>query len=227
MHCCKKHRSFDGFARTTTTLLGGGGRALRRIMVMVGLAMALAAAAWANDDETEPVQASLMRNGDGLFLSARLNLSLSEAVEDALSKGIPLLFVWQAEVVQPRWYWWDKDIASATRAVRLAYQPLTRHWRLSVGEDGSTSRFALHQNFASLSEAMRSVLRLNEWKLSSPARLSNDSGQFVRLSFRLDLSQLPRPFQMGVVNEPDWGMGFDKVLPLPALNETLRYGKGP
>jgi Domain of unknown function (DUF4390) len=226
MHCCKKHQSIDGCTRVTTAWCRWARSALGGILLFVWLG-GWFGLAWAEDEEAEPVQASLMRNSDGLFLSARLALSLSEAVEDALSKGIPLLFVWQAEVVQPRWYWWDKEVASATRAVRLAYQPLTRHWRLSVGEDGSTSRFALHQNFSSLSEAMRSVLRLNDWKVSPPARLHNDAGQFVRFSFRLDLSQLPRPFQMGVANVSDWDMGFEKVLPLPALNETLRYGKGP
>jgi hypothetical protein len=226
MACFKKHRSFDLFVDAAALLCRWRRAASRWCAILVAAAV-WAGPALADGDEAEPFLVAVTRSKDGLFLSARLPLQLSEAVEDALAKGIPLLFVWQAEVVQPRWYWWDKDVAIATRAVRLAYQPLTRHWRLSVGEDGSTSRFALHQNYDSLSDAMRSVLRLNDWKVSASPKLNNEDGQFVRFAFRLDYSQLPRPFQMGVANLPDWNLAFEKVLPLPALNETLSYGKGP
>ncbi len=225
MHCCKKHQLFDHHARAANAL-SGWVRVLVGALLLLVLLGGVHKAALAENDEVEPVQASLMRNNEGLFLSARLSLQLSEAVEDALSKGVPLLFVWRSEVVQPRWYWWDKDVARASRVVRLAFQPLTRHWRLSVSADGSAD-FALHLNFDSLSDAMRNVLRLTEWKVASAGRLSNDAGQFVRFSFRLDLSQLPRPLQIGLGNLPDWDVGFEKTLPLPALNETLRYGRGP
>ena len=41
-----------------------------------------------------------------------------------LLRGVPLYFVWQADVYRKRWYWTDKRVASAVRTLRLAYQPL-------------------------------------------------------------------------------------------------------
>jgi len=34
--------------------------------------------------------------------------------------------------------------------------------------------------------------------------------------FQLDLSLLPRPFQFGMANQPDWSVEWRQRLPLPA-----------
>jgi ABC-type sugar transport system substrate-binding protein len=44
------------------------------------------------------------RADDGIYLSASLKLEIAPAVEDALSKGIPLIFVAEAEIYRERWY---------------------------------------------------------------------------------------------------------------------------
>lgn len=64
---------------------------------------------------TEP---SIERGDDGVYLSATLDFALSPGLEDALSRGMPLTFVLQAEVMRERWYWYDKKFqgSSATFA---------------------------------------------------------------------------------------------------------------
>jgi len=74
----------------------------------------------------------LERADDGVYLSASLQLALPELAEDALYKGIPIFFVVEAQVLRERWYWSDRQVATATRHLRLNYQPLTRRWRLST-----------------------------------------------------------------------------------------------
>ena len=80
-------------------------------------------------------QMALERTAEGLYLNARLGLGATPDVEDALVRGVPLYFVWQADVTRSRWYWADKRLVSAVRVLRLAYQPQTdRDGRLTGAE---------------------------------------------------------------------------------------------
>ncbi|MCW5655215.1 DUF4390 domain-containing protein [Hydrogenophaga sp.] len=173
-------------------------------------------------------QLSLLRTQEGLFLSARMELTPSPVVEDALLRAVPLYFVWHADVYRSRWYWTDKRVASATRTLRLAYQPLTRRWRVSLSNDpgapagGAGLQYALHQNFDSLTEALAGVARVARWRIASADRLEHDAAHQVEFAFRLDLSLLPRPFQIGMANQPEWAVELQRQLP---VSETIEIEK--
>jgi Domain of unknown function (DUF4390) len=191
-------------------------------LVFVLLWVLLAAPARALEPEVR--QHELRRLADGAQLSVRLTLEPSPAVEDALLKGVPIYFAWQADIVRERWYWTDKRISSATRTLRLAYQPLTRRWRVSQSTDGGASasglQYALHQNFDSLNEALAGISRVATWQIAEPGRLEEGVKYLAQWRFRLDLSLLPRPFQIGVANQPGWLVEVDRTLDVPARNET-------
>ncbi|HBH37489.1 MAG TPA: DUF4390 domain-containing protein, partial [Curvibacter sp.] len=78
-------------------------------------------------------QLELRRNGEAVELNVGLQFELPGPVQDALSKGLPVIFVAEVDIYRERWYWLDKRVASAQRQMRLVYQPLTRRWRLSIG----------------------------------------------------------------------------------------------
>lgn len=169
----------------------------------------------------DPAQLALVRRSEGLFLSARLPLEISPTVEEVLRKGVPLHFLWKADLIQSRWYWLDKTVASVARTVRLAYQPLTRRWRLSYasgtpGTPGAAGlQYGLHQNFDSLADALLSAGHVSNWKLIDAARWSGAGEQRVEFSFALDLTQLPRPFQLGLFNQSSWNITLQKTLDVP------------
>ena len=156
----------------------------------------------------ELAQINIERAEDGVYMSAIVRFDLPAPVEDALAKGIPLFFVAEAEIYQNRWYWYDKRVASAARTIRLAFQPLTRRWRVNIvsGLINSSAglRATLNQNYDSLPEAMSAVQRLSRWRIADNAEIEADAPYRVDFSFNLDLSQLPRPFQIGVVGQKDW-----------------------
>ena len=142
-----------------------------------------------------------------VLVSANVSFELPTMVEDALLKGIPLFFMLEADLLQERWYWYDKKVAGAQRQLRLAYQPLTRRWRVNAtaapGGDSSQG-LALSQNFDTLAQALDTVKQISRWKVSE---LSDaDAGAKYRVEFRflLDLSQLPRPFQIGAIGQSEW-----------------------
>lgn len=193
---------------------------------LLGLALSLLAFRPAHAQAPQVQQLGLQRTHDALFLSARMELDPTAAVEDALYKAVPLYFVWHADVYRYRWYWADKRVASATRTLRLAYQPLTRRWRVSLSNEtaavsgGAGLQYALHQNFDSLNEALASVGRVARWKLADGARLEPGADHEVEFSFRLDLALLPRPFQIGMGNQAEWNVEVRQTLPVPERAEV-------
>ncbi|MFN9953415.1 MAG: DUF4390 domain-containing protein, partial [bacterium] len=92
-------------------------------------ALALSAPAQAQSRPEAPgveVQTLRLRREDGnVLLDFDLRVHLPAAVEDALSRGVPLYFQATAALFRPRWYWRDPRVARVERQWRLSYQPLT------------------------------------------------------------------------------------------------------
>lgn len=159
----------------------------------------------------------LERTEDGLHLSAQIKFDLPTIVEDALIKGIPMFFVAEAEVFKDRWYWYDKKVATATRQMRLSFQPLTRRWRLNVtnGVIGNTGLgVSLPQYFDALPDALAKIQRISNLKIAELAEVESDAPYTVDLRFKLDVSQLPRPFQIGLIGNGDWTISASKSMRL-------------
>jgi len=151
----------------------------------------------------------LERSAEGIMLFANLRLELSPAVEDALTKGIPMVFLAEADVVRQRWFWTDKKVASAQRHMRLAFQPLTRRWRLNVASGPITNNslgLALNLSFDSMEEALSTLLRITAWKIADAGAIDADATLRVDFRFSLDMNQLPRPFQIGAFGQSDWNI---------------------
>lgn len=157
---------------------------------------------------TEITRLRVERADDGVYLSANVRFDLPAVVEDALLKGIAIFFVVEADIYRDRWYWTDPRVASAARTLRLAYQPLTGRWRVNIVSGLITSssglRATLNQNYETLPEALSAIQRLSRWKIAEASEIEADANYALDLNFRLDLSQLPRPFQIGVAGQRDW-----------------------
>ena len=157
------------------------------------------------------------RAGGEVLVSASVVFELPAVVEDALLKGIPLFFMLEADLLQERWYWTDKRVTGVQRQLRLAYQPLTRRWRVNAttapGGDSSQG-LALSQNFDSLAEALATVKKISRWKVSDLGESESSAKYRVEFRFRLDLGQLPRPFQIGAIGQSEWDIQASGRAPL-------------
>jgi hypothetical protein len=163
-------------------------------------------------------QLKLEQADDGVYLTAQVQFELPGLVEEVLDKGIAIYFVAEAELYRERWYWTDLKVAHATRHMRLAYQPLTRRWRLNVSPVPITNAgfgVSLNQNFDTLEDALESVRRVGRLRLGDIAEVGDDHTHPVTFRFRLDTSQLPRPFQIGVVGQADWNIAAERSARLP------------
>jgi hypothetical protein len=195
---------------------------LRALLVCSWLGTLLLMPAAAQSPLNSPVEVTELRleRADGaLFLQSSLRLDLSSTVEDALQKGMPIYFVTEVELMRDRWYWYDKKVGAVARHYRLAYQPLTRKWRLNVSRDpigavGLAS--SLSQTFETLPEAMSAIQRTVNWKLADTTDIDVDNKYTLSFKFRLDVSQLPRPFQMTAGSQAEWNLSAQKTLRLSA-----------
>lgn len=182
--------------------------------VLVLLGGLLSPAAYAVDTGAPEVTALRVERGDdGLYLSATLNFELPAAVEEALLKGIPMTFVNEADIYRDRWYWYDRRVATANRSVRIAFQPLTRRWRVNVASGTVSSPatgMALTQHFDNLNDVVAVVRRVSRWKIADLTDIDADSRHNVDYRFKLDLLQLPRPLQIGVAGQNDWSINAQR-----------------
>lgn len=179
----------------------------RVVAWLVALVFALASPR-AHADGLNLTGFDLVRDEEGLLLNYTARIELPRAVEDALQKGVPLYFVAEVDVLRPRWYWRDRRIARAVRNWRLTWQPLTRAYRINLG--------SVSQNYDSLADALGSIQRATRWKLADSAVLERGSGEYVEFSLRLDISQLPRPLQIGFGGQAAWDLALERMAFVPA-----------
>ncbi len=155
--------------------------------------------------EIEIANPQITASEDGFVVSADFSFELNERLEEAVTKGVVLYFVTEFEMTRPRWYWLDEKVISRNQTHRLSFHALTRQYRLSTG--------GLHQSFDSLSEALRVLSRLRNWAVID--RATDKSGiragdtYAAALRLRLDINQLPRPFQIGALGNRDWSLASD------------------
>lgn len=134
-------------------------------------------------------------------LKADFDMNFSQAVEDALNKGVPLNFTVEFELNRPRWYWLDESIASAQQQIRISYHALTKQYRLQVQEQ--------QKSFATLAELKTELGHIQDWKVVERAQLRKRYSYEARLRIKLDLSQLPKPLQVNALTSKDWNMESD------------------
>ena len=169
-------------------------------MVAVVLPLALAAGPL-HADSIIARNASLEASEDGWLLSSDFDITLSTPVEEALSKGITLFFVLELEVSRGRWYWFDQRAGVSAQTYRLGYNTLTRQYRLAAG--------TLFQNFATLEEALAVLGRVRRRPVLPLAALARGNTYAAAVRMRLDLSQLPRPFQASPFATREWTLTSD------------------
>ena len=194
-------------------------QALLRVMLLI-LSCGIGAVNAENPVQLEDLV--LQRSEEGIFLSTRLGFELPQSLEDALSRGLPLAFVMQADVMRERWYWADKLVSRTERFVRLSFQPLSKRWRVYVSAQPIQATglgVSLGQSFESLSEALQSIQRISRWRIADASVIDIANKQRLEFRFKLDLSQLPQPLQFGVLGG---GSGLEYTQSLKLQEDSFK-----
>ncbi|MEJ6005973.1 DUF4390 domain-containing protein [Paucibacter sp. AS339] len=175
-------------------------------LLLLSVLMLVLPVGTARAEGVELNQVSSARVEEGLELSFSTRFELPRAAEEALMKGVPIYFVAEAAVLRNRWYWRDARAARVSRTWRLAWQPLTRQFKVSTG--------GLNQSYASLAEALVALRGVSGWRIAEPKDIEDEGRYYVEFSYRLDTSQLPRPMQIGLGSPQGWGLNLERNLSL-------------
>jgi len=174
----------------------------------VGVALALLVAlAWllapltARADSILVKAAELRAEEDAWYLSAEFEFAINPTLDEALQKGIPLYFLLEFEVVRPRWYWLDEKVLSQTTQYRVSYNALTRQYRVASG--------LLTQAPQSLEEVERLLSRVTSRAVAGRDQLVGGDRYVAGVRLRLDVNQLPKPFQVNALAAREWTLGSD------------------
>jgi hypothetical protein len=145
--------------------------------------------------------AEIVRGDEGYVLNADIEIELNQRLIDAVSRGVSLYFTTEVVIERPRWYWFDEVVVDRSLDYRLSYHAITRGYRLSIG--------SIHQNFDNLEAAVRTMQRVRNWQVAEKGELEEGVSHEVALRFRLDTSQLPKPFQVTAIGSRDWNIGTE------------------
>lgn len=131
-----------------------------------------------------------------LYIDVDTHLELSNELSNAAEKGVPLYFVAEVEVFQPRWWWLNKTVVKEQQTWRVVYNALTRQWRVSTAD--------LYLPESTLGDALSSIRHIRGWALAYAIDLERDVEYEGRVRLRLDTSLLARPFQVDAINSSAW-----------------------
>lgn len=138
---------------------------------------------------------------DGYQLNADIDLQLTAGMQEAIRKGVPLYFIAEFQLTRGRWYWLDQNVISATRDRRISYAPLTDQYRIAIS--------GISQNVSSFEDVRRVLSRIRSWTVAEKGQLRPDEKYEAALRFRLDTSQLPKPFQLNVITSKEWSLSSE------------------
>lgn len=133
-----------------------------------------------------------------LDIDADVDFTLSQELRNAAQKGVPIYFTADLEIVEKRWWWFDKTIVDTQKTWRVVYNALTRQWRIGTGE--------LSLPESSLDDALSLVRSIRRWSVVPVDDLEPDANLHGRMRLRLDTSLLARPFQIDALNSRAWGL---------------------
>jgi len=170
--------------------------ALALVVIVWALTSSLARA------DTIAVRSAEVRIEEGeVLLNADFDLSLNSTLEEALEKGIPLYFVLEFELTRSRWYWFDDKVAQTSITSRVSYNALTRQYRVGSG--------LLAVAFNSIEEVERYIGRVTSRPVAQASALSKGMRYDAAIRLRLDVNQLPKPFQVNALASREWTLASD------------------
>jgi len=141
-----------------------------------------------------------VEEGD-VLLSADFDFALTAALEQALDKGVPLYFTIELELTRARPLWFPEKVAEWSITYRVSYNSLTRQYRVSSGPLGQT--------FESLDDVQRFIGRVTSRPVARADELTKGVRYEAALREKLDVNQLPKPFQVNALASPQWQLSSD------------------
>lgn len=152
------------------------------------------------------------------FMSVDSEITLNPTLEQALEKGVVLYFVTKFTLVEPRWYWLDNEVARIKTRIGLRYYTLIRQYQLS---DPTFTKY-----FFTLKEALQALQQQRKLPLTVISELSDTSDYHATLRLWLDLTRMPKPFQVEALGSSAWNLSSERLqwrMKLPSPEHPFQF----
>jgi len=154
--------------------------------------------------------AELQTIDDKFSLNIDLDFQFNTALEDALNKGIPLTFLYEFQLSQPRKYWFDEEIVSQSQRITISYHALSRQYLVH--------RQNHQQSYANLAQAKEAISKIRDWMVFDKSLLKKGESYQAGLRVRLDQAKLPKPLQAEAASSEEWNMVSERFRWTPIFN---------
>lgn len=160
----------------------------------------LPAAVWA-EFEIVDIQGRLSKNS--LKIGGKIDYVLTDKVEEALGKGIPLNIVIDIYLNSERAIIWDKNVSRWQLLNIIRYHALSGQYLITTETPDEGNSQA--ESFTSLQEALEYMGTIDLAELSIPPELLQGDNNY-RIEFRtyLDIATLPAPLRPVAYTSPAW-----------------------
>jgi hypothetical protein len=137
------------------------------------------------------------RTDDGIRVDVELNLSLTDATEDALAHGVPLIVVHEIVLQRAGWPWNHTEQQISARH-RLRYHALSGRYVVESNE-------TVLDTFRSISDALDFIDTASARFPTS----ERDAVFKVAVRSRIDINALPAPLRPTALFSPQWQLSSD------------------
>ena len=135
-----------------------------------------------------------------MLLSGNLELTLSDKVEEAVSKGIPLDIDIELKLYHKRPILWANRISEWTLRRQIRYHALSGQYLVSEKKGGVENL----ENFTSLAQALLHMGSLNDVELALDQEASFKQPLVLEARASLDIESLPAPLRPVAYTSLDW-----------------------
>lgn len=179
---CRKHRA-NGFSYLK--------------IIRLCLLLLLLPAVFCRAASIDVTQAGIEKTENSYRIQTGYKIELNQHLKDVLIHGVPLYFTEDLTITHKRWYWFDKTVVDEHRTTRIAYNVLTDQYH--VATDG-----LLQRSFESLQQALDVITHPARWTIEDESVLEPHVDYKISVKLALDVSKLPKPFQVNAINDRDW-----------------------
>jgi hypothetical protein len=173
-----------------------------KLTCLASLAAMLPAGARAGDEPPiQFIRAELVPRGDAYHLIGGYQINLTNAMEEALQRGVPLYFVQLFQADRPRDFWLSEEIADIRRILKLSHNALLRTYQISSAGNIRT--------FDTIPQALGALGSFDEWHVFDKKAVQHKYLYQARVRMYLDTSQLPKPLQINAFTSNRWDLDSD------------------
>lgn len=182
----------------------------KNVSLLLWLLALLTPAVLAGGNHAHIKSAEMQLREEVWYLQADFDVQLGRGLEEALNKGIELVFLYEFQITKPQKYWFDDEVLTERKLLTLGYHALTKQYLLQSEQ---------HQKaFDTLTDAKRELSQIRDWRLGPRNVMEKGETYQAALKMHLDRSKLPKAIQVDALGESDWD------LVTPTLNWVLKEG---